>query len=685
MTPPLDRRGFLKTVALAGAVTATGLPTAAHAAPRYDPTLPGGATYPCDPSLLPFGHGVMSGDPLADRVVIWTRITVPDPRGFEATRVVDPQGIREVEVRWVIARDPGLTRVVRRGAVTTTAARDWTVKVDADRLPSATTLYYAFTSLGYRSPVGRTRTAPADSDDVTELTVAHVACTSWWQDLFNAYARIGDRDDLDLVTHAGDHVYEVTGGHPASRFWKGQRRWDTDLDNRTWATLDECRRRYALYYQDRNLLRAHLAGPFAVMADQHDYDDNGAFTAELAGQVLYEWTPTRAPLPDGSGRFAPSPGPDVNLPVPTGRDALLSYRALPYGRLAQVVLVDVRRFADRAGQQSQVLGDTQWAWLERVLLDGKRRGVAFNVVVNGVNLSQLRAFNLPFAEAFRESFGIDPNAPEGEIYTTAWGAHPQERNRLFRFLRAQGIVDNVVLSGDSHGWFGSDLVEDAQAPAYEPLTGGGLLGAVGIEMVAPGMGRPGGQDVIAEELYFAAVGGSRGAAFEDAATFDAEYRTAALPAVLGLEQAAQAANPNLRYFNWRAEYGHVMVHLRRDRAVVECWTSPQREPSTEQTLLRQFSSPVGAPHLGDVLQPQPVTGSRRDAPAPAPRTVSSTGAPPDRAGARPAGGQGAAPAPQTAPPSLPTTGGGPTAGVAAGVAAALIGAAALRHRTAGTD
>ena len=134
MNPPPDRRDFLRT-AVAGVVGAVGLPaTPAAAAPPYDRTLPAGWTYPVAPELLPFGHGVMSGD---------------------------PQGISSVHVRWLIARDVGLTDVVRRGAVTTSTARDWTVKVDADRLPAATTLLNAFEALGYRSPIGRTRTAPA--------------------------------------------------------------------------------------------------------------------------------------------------------------------------------------------------------------------------------------------------------------------------------------------------------------------------------------------------------------------------------------------------------------------------------------------------------------------------------------------------------------------------------------------
>jgi alkaline phosphatase D len=618
---PLHRRDFLRSVAVVAAAGAVGAPRLAGAAERYDRRVPEGWDYPVAEELLPFGHGVASGDPLADRVILWTRITIPDPRGWDSRVVTDPQGIRVVPVRWVLARDPGLTDVVRRGTVTTDASRDWTVKVDADRLPSATTLYYAFEALGYRSPVGRTRTAPAPGDDVTELTIAHVACTSWWQDVFNAYARIGERDDLDLVTHAGDHIYDSSGGHPASRYHAGQRSWNGDLDNRKWRDRAECRRRYALYYADPNLLRAHLAAPFAVMADQHDYasysiDGEVTLSTEQAGEVFFEWTPLRPPIPDGSGAFPASPGPNVNVAVPHGRDALHCYRSLPYGDLAEVILIDIRRFARREGEENRMLGDAQWAWLQQVLLESKARGVTHRAIVNQINLSQLRAFNVPFASAFERAFGMDPNAPQGELYTSGWGTEPAERTRLYRFLRQHGIVDNVVMSGDSHGFFASDLTEDPMPPAYAPGTSAGTLPVVGVEVVPSTMGRPGGQDVIAEELYFAASGGGRGAAYTDAATFDAVYRPAALGPISTLERAAQAANPNLRYFNWRAEYGHAMVHLRPDRSIIECWTSPQRVPADTARLLVQLESRVGAPGLRIVPLPRPVRGARRDAPAP---------------------------------------------------------------------
>ena len=130
------------------------------------------------------------------------------------------------------------------------------------------------------------------------------------------------------------------------------------------------------------------------------------------------------------------------------------------------------------------------------------------------------------------------------------------------------------------------------------------------------MGRPGGQDVIAEELYFGATGGSRGAAFTDAATYDAQYRPLALAPTLALEQAATAANPNLRYFNWKAEYGHTMVHLLPDRGVIECWQTPQRVRSDDARLLAQFRTMIGRPHLQRIPAPSPATGPDRGRLAP---------------------------------------------------------------------
>ena len=634
MAPPLNRREFLQTVAVSSAAVGAGAVSGAASAqsePQLSRQLPGGDWhYPAQADLIPFGHAVASGDPLADRVILWTRITIPDARGWDVTEVPDPQGFASVAVGWVIATDPELTQIVNSGQVMTDASRDFTVKVDADGLQPATTYWYAFTALGYRSPIGRTRTAPAVGQGITELTIGHVACTSWWQDYFNGYARMGERGDIDLITHAGDHVYEVSGNHMSSRQYPDaegnpQRRGYEDIDNRAWQSVGECRRRYALYYQDPNLMAAHLGAPFAIMADQHDYDDASdgdtvLISRQQAGEVYHEWCPLRSPIPDGSGQFPAPTGPNTNVPIPRGDDAFYSYRSLPYGDVAEIVLIDIRRHRDDDATEMKILGDQQWQWLQTTLLGAQARGVRHNIIINQINLSQVGTINTPlydqYGEALQAGLGIDPRGPE--IYTTGWGGYPADRRRLYRWLREQGIVDNIVLSGDSHGWFGSDLTEDPQLPNYVPLTGASLLPPVGVEMVGTSMGRPGAQDVIADELYWAANGGRQAAPFDDAANYDQNYRPAGLAAAIAIETAAKAANPNLIYFNWKADYGHAVVHLRESEAIIENWVSPQRELSDTAELVAQHRTPRGNPHLQPVLLPAAMVGSRVDPPAPAP-------------------------------------------------------------------
>lgn len=689
MPPPvhLDRRDLLRTVGagaasmvLFGTRAATAM---AQQAARFDRALPGGEWhFPAREELLPFGHAVASGDPLADRVILWTRITIPDARGWDVRKVPDPQGLSQVTVGWVIATDPALTDVVGSGTVTTDASRDFTVKVDAGGLQSATTYWYAFTALGYRSPIGRTRTAPKAGDGITELTIGHVSCTNWWADFMNGYARAGERGDIDLITHAGDHVYEVSGNHMSSRQYPDKDGnpqvlpYD-DIDNRTWRNLGEVRRRYALYYQDPNLVTAHVGAPFAVMADQHDYDDSEGdhdgdgtitdderVTRQQAGRAYHEWVPMRSPVPDGSGAFPAPTGPDTNVPVPEGDDTFFSYRALEYGDVATIILIDVRRHRDDEAEMT-ILGDRQWQWLQETLLASKARGARHNVIVNQLNMSQFRAVIPPaygfYAEAFADAFGQDPTVG-AQIIEFEWDKRPDDRRLLYRFLRDNDILDNVVLSGDSHGWFGSDLTEDPTLPNYTPLTGTSLLQPVGVEMVGTAMGRPGAQDVVADELYWGQNGGRQNAPFDDAETYDSQHRAAALPAAIAIEEAAKQANRNLIYLNWKAEYGHAMVHLRPDEAVIENWVSPQREMSDTADLVAQHTSPVGNPHLVPVLPPSPVVGSRDDALV-APETVPV---------AAPAEDPTPAPAPA---PTLPATGGGIALG-----AAAVVAAAALRRR-----
>ncbi len=634
---------------------------------------PSGWDYPAVVELLPFGHGVASGDPLADRVVLWTRVTVPDVRGWD---VDDPQGLTVIEVDWVVATDPGLDDVVSRGRVRTTRDRDWTVKVDAGGLASATTYYFGFTALGYRSPVGRTRTAPRPGDAVTELRFAHSACTSWWSTDFHFYRRIAERNDLDLFLHAGDHVYEFVDD---SQWYRARNDIfdEAYIDFRAWTSADECRRRYALHYADPDLLAAHLAVPWCVITDNHDLDDHEVdgevtFSRSEAAEVFWEWTPCRPPAPDGSGTFPAPPGPDRQIPVPRGAAAELSYRVLPYGDLADVICLDIRSFrsapsADAALGGSpplgnpfdpavdDILGPVQEAWLQQVLRESAGRRATFRVLLNSVNMSQVK-ISVPLQEELA-ALGVETGTT-GSVYPNGWDQWPASRRRLFAFLRREGLIDNIVMSGDAHGWFASDLVEDNQLPAYEPVTGGGLLGVVGVELQPGGGGRVNLQGTVAREAYEALNGRK---VHGDYASYAAElYPRFEAPARV-VETAVVVGNPNLVHLDWRT-YGYGLAHVTADHALVELWKVPLPVATDAQALDQQFRTDVGAPHLR-ALDPVPSTGARVDRPAPEPATLAPT--------------MGRAPSPPRGAGSLPATGVSMPVGAAL---AALAAGLALRGR-----
>lgn len=621
--PPVSRRTALKMLAASALLPACGVSDMIESdmggQVRIDFSPPDGWDYPVVEALLPFGHGVASGDPLADRVILWTRISVPDARGWQ---VADPQGLTEIPVAWVIATDPALENVVGSGRVTTNRALDWTVKIDAAGLASATTYYYAFAALGRTSIIGRTRTAPGPDDDVNELRIVNIACTSYWSMDFHPYARIAERDDLDLICHAGDHVYEFVD---TKQWYRARRdRFDeADVDFRNWRNKDENGRRYALYYSDPDLLRARQSVPFAIIGDNHDWDNQTdpetgiEFTTAESAQVFWLWTPCRPPRPDGSGEFNPPPGPDAQVPVPRVEEAMFQYRHLPYGRLGHVILIDMRyrRESEAASPMARLLSTAQADWLRRVL--AASRDTRWRCIVNQINLSQLGVFNPP-AGVLLETLGLNLRGPE--LYP-GWGQVPGAREELFAFLREEGIVDNLVFSGDSHGWFAYDLVEDNSLPAYNPLTGGGLLGAVGVELVPSAFGRPGGQEVIAGALYEVANGGPPKA---DSAAFLRNWVPLALAPTLALEAAAQLVNLNLRYFNWRT-YGYGLNHLTPEAATIELWEVPYPQRAPGQTLIQQFDSPRGRPHLNRRLSPSATAGQRTSAPAPPPDGVADRG------------------------------------------------------------
>lgn len=276
--PAWTRRGALSALASAIAAACGRTP----AAPRYI-------------GALSFDHGVASGDPGIDRVVIWTRVT--------------PAQTGPVPVRWVVARDRGLTNVVQTGVIETSELRDYTVKADVTGLRAGAPYFYGFLAGEERSPVGKTRTLPQGRLDTLKLAVA--ACASHPHGFFNAYEAIARRDDVDLVVHLGDYIYEYGlsgfGGSTGVSLGRIPR---PEIEC---ISLADYRQRHAQYKAEPELQHAHAAVPWIVAWDDHEIADD-AWSGGAAGhdprtegawavrkraalQAYYEWMPIREPAP----------------------------------------------------------------------------------------------------------------------------------------------------------------------------------------------------------------------------------------------------------------------------------------------------------------------------------------------------------------------------------------------------
>jgi alkaline phosphatase D len=200
-----------------------------------------------------FRHGVASGDPLPDRVILWTRVTAPGD---------------VVPVRWVVADDPKLARVVAGGEVQTGSERDYTVKVDVTGLRPATTYYYRFESGRGQSPIGRTRTLPARN--VSRIRLGVVSCSNYPFGYFNAYAALARRADLDAILHLGDYIYEYQNG----RFGDGGKIGRIPDPNAEILSLADYRARHAQYKADPDSQAIHRQHPFIVIWDDHELANN---------------------------------------------------------------------------------------------------------------------------------------------------------------------------------------------------------------------------------------------------------------------------------------------------------------------------------------------------------------------------------------------------------------------------
>jgi len=451
-----SRREILKGMGAAGLTPllasgcgdsdASGLP-ALPELPEYDHT---GAL---GPENL-FEHGVASGDPLTDGVVIWTRVS--------------PESTSEpLEVWWEMALDEGFEQRTAQGTFTTDASRDFTVKVDVPGLIWGRNYYYRFALQGRWSPVGRTRLAPLPNE-TAKLRFGVCSCANYGFGLFHGFRHMAARADLDAVLHLGDYFYEYGNRNypdPDEQFRQ------LEPPNET-VTLEDYRIRYALYRRDPDLQECHRQHPFIVVWDDHESANNawtggaqnhdpeteGPWEDRLAAarQVFFEWIPIRD-------------NPEREL-----------YRSFSYGDLADVIMLDTRvegreqQFPaivfveDEPDLPENIISAEQESWLQDQLANSTAK---WKIIGNQVVMSLWQ-------------FALDDGST-ATVNPDQWNGYRVGRERLLTFLRDNDIRNTVVVTGDVHSSWAMDVtIGDG---SYNPET---REGAVAVEFVAPGITSP---------------------------------------------------------------------------------------------------------------------------------------------------------------------------------------------------
>ncbi|MDP4302845.1 alkaline phosphatase D family protein [Leptothrix discophora] len=514
-----SRRSFIRTVA-AGTLAVGGL---SHAADRPDGDDDGHDDHQRTAHRPAFLHGVASGDPLQDRVMLWTRVTPPAQASGEDGSHDDDREPRRLALHWQVARDAEFRSIVAHGQVRTSALTDHTAKVDAGGLRAGTTYWFRFRCKGVWSPVGRTRTLPRGG--VSQVRLAVFSCSNYPAGHFNAYGAAAQLAHVDAAVHLGDYIYEYGRGQYASQQAAALGR--EVLPAGELLTLADYRARYAQYRTDADLQALHAAMPLIAVWDDHEIaNDTWSDGAEnhdpategdwqqrraAAIQAYHEWMPTRLPDPQRPDRI---------------------YRSFDFGDLLSLHMLDTRvigrdrqmavsdyvgatgfdaaRYAaDLAAPGRQLLGIEQQQWLigqmarstarwqvlgQQVLM--ARMNVPAPLLLGQISVSGYAALAARAASAPQTLSAAELailRAPSIPYNLDAWDGYAVAREQLLG--AAFGLDKNlVVLAGDTHNAWASDLTDFGGRP-------------VGVEFATPSVSSPGFETIFPNEnpQFFAAA------------------------------------------------------------------------------------------------------------------------------------------------------------------------------------
>ena len=412
----MKRRHFLATSTTASLTVTGGLLTGCETASVTPPVTSGDNL---------FQHGVASGDPLADRIILWTRLSPALPAGAVELPPMD--------VNWWVATNRDGRNPVASGVTATSAARDFTVKVDAAGLQADTSYFYGFEAAGSRSRVGTTRTLPGDQADHVRLAVT--SCANYPQGYFNAYREIASTTGLNAVLSLGDYIYEYAN----REYGDGTALGRISQPDHEIVSLADYRVRHAQHKAEQDLQDAHAAHPWIVVWDDHESANNswsggaqnhnpgeGEWSARKTAAIraYYEWMPIRE--------------------VPTGL-----YRNFRFGKLADLVMLDTRlEGRDEPGERDDLasandpsrtlLGPIQEARFLEHLSNSQAQNVRWKLVGQQVVFA--------------------PWSAEGKVLNPdSWDGYRESRRRVLQHVAREGVADLVILTGDVHSAWGMEV------------------------------------------------------------------------------------------------------------------------------------------------------------------------------------------------------------------------------------
>jgi alkaline phosphatase D len=439
-----------------------------------------------------FRHGVASGDPTHESVVLWTRVYTEAPR---------------LSVRWQIALDPDFRQVVRSGRATAERSRDHTVKVIPRGLSAGATYHYRFLVDGQASPVGRTRTLPTGRLD--RLGIALMSCANYTLGYFTTYDAVARDPSVDFVLHTGDYIYEYSNAmaRQSPLYLR-----PAEPPHET-VTLADYRRRHATHKSDPHSQAMHAAHPMIAIWDDHEVANDswkdgaenhqaseGAWADRCAAalRAYYEWMPIRDPAAGGDPREGWGTYRFGDLATLVTLETRLSGRSKPLslrGYKDRLAASGGREMLQRdlGDPKRQMLSRSMKEALQDSLAGSVRTGQFWRLIGNGVLMGRVATPNL-------RKHGIRPEddpqlllldkytdfiwSSDNEVVDGAgsWDGYGGARQAFYELCHRVGARDLVVLTGDSHSFWSNALYDDRGAPMGFEFGTAGVNVPSGFEM-----------------------------------------------------------------------------------------------------------------------------------------------------------------------------------------------------------